>query len=233
MPKPWIFKRLVGIGAASVGIALFASVAALAGGGGKAQLKFTAADQAAAQAVAVGASAARTALPRCGPNDKFSEAQRRQASTTVRTLFPSAKTAGFRLRLYHGREGERGGHQPGLCGTWWADYGDRERIGTLGGLQIGPPYVELAITLFRTPALALAALAAYGSPKVLANGANVWVTPDGGDINSVIRNVAIRTSSSYPYDANGVPDYSRGPAFPLSTLMKIDRQIWAAVLESR
>jgi hypothetical protein len=175
-----------------------------------------------ASVVAAGTSAARTALPRCLTKVPFSAAQLKQASLTIRALFPSAPTVDFRHSVYHGPQHRRQPYTPGWCGSWWVEY--RDLIGAGG-------YVDVTITLFRTPAQALASLheAAYGSPKVLANGATVRVASDGGGIESVIRNVAIGTVSSLLY-VNGVGEVHTRPAgFSESVQMRIHRRIQEAV----
>ena len=181
--------------------------------------------------VAVGASAARTALPRCSAHAPFTRAQLSTASKSVLNLFPSAASLGFVYRNDHGPQPRRHPYWPGWCGRWWVEYTDRAPSGRHGYVRGD---VDVVITIFRSAAQAVAALQepAYGSPKVLANGATVRVAPDGGGIESVIRNVAIGTFSSYPY-ANGVPDHTRLPVFGESVQMTIQRRIQGAVLELR
>ena len=182
--------------------------------------------------VAVGASAARTALPRCSAHAPFTRAQLSTASKSVLNLFPGAASLGFVYRNDHGPQQRRHPYWPGWCGSWWVEYSDRAPSGRHGYVR---GYVDVDITIFRSAAQAVAALEEphYGSPKVLANGATVRVALDGGGIESVIRNVVIGTVSSYPY-ANGVPDHTRPPDFGESVQMKIQRRIQAAaVLELR
>ena len=81
---------------------------------------------------------------------------------------------------------------PGRCAGWWAEY----RL-------IGPPglaesYVDVSVTLYRTPGQALSALRepAYASTRVLSDGARARFARYGSGIASVIRNVFISSQSS-------------------------------------
>jgi len=103
----------------------------------------------------------------------------------------------------------------------------------------GPPWPRpwlrrCRVTIYARPAPALAALreAAYGPSHALANGATVRVAPDGGGLESVIRNVFISTLSSYPY-VNGLPDHNRAPNFGQSVQMPIHRRIQTVVIRLR
>jgi hypothetical protein len=174
-------------------------------------------------------SAARTALPACSTKVTYTRAERDTASKTVRRLFPSAATLGFLYRNDHGWQPRRDSG-PGWCGSWWVDYSDRPPSGSHGYVR---GYVDVSVTIYGSPAQASAALQeALGSSQALANGATVRVAPDGGAIESAIRNVVISTVSSYPY-VNGQPDNSRAPNFGLSVQMRIHRRIQAAVMRSR
>jgi hypothetical protein len=115
---------------------------------------------------------------------------------------------------------------PGRCAGWWTEYQH-----FADGAQVD--YVDVGVTLYRTPAQALTALRepAFGPFRVLSNGAKVRVSTDGGAVASVIRNVMISSTSSFlPTDAGGVPDFAGGPDLPVSAQMKIHRRIQSAVL---
>ena len=97
-------------------------------------------------------------------------------------------------------------------------------------------YVDVGITLYRTPAQALVALRepAYGPTRMLSNGAKVRTATDGGAVASVIRNVMIgSTSSNLPVDAAGVPDFAGGPDVLTAAQMRIHRRMQSAILRLR
>jgi len=148
----------------------------------------------------------------------------------MKTVFPTATTVGFDRRATVKFQEARSPIWPGRCVGWWTEY---EHLAN--GVQVD--YVDVGVTLYKTPKQALVALREpfFGPVRVvLANGAQVRIAPDGGSIASVIRNVMISsTSSNLPVDANGVPDFAGGPDVPASVQMKIHRRIHAAVVRLR
>ncbi len=138
----------------------------------------------------------------------------------IKSVFPAAKTVGFSHRGPIKFQEPRAPVWPGRCVGWWTEYQH-----FADGKQVD--YVDAGITLYRTHAQALFALRepAFGSVRVLSNGARVRVSADGSGVVSVIRNVMISSTSSYASaGSGGVPE------LPLSTLMKIHRRIQSAVL---
>jgi hypothetical protein len=149
---------------------------------------------------------------------------------SIRTLFPSAKAVGFSVRGPITYQGARAPVWPGRCAGWWAEY---RRIAPDKHVEA---YVDVSVTLYRTPAHALFALRepAYTSTQILPNGARARFAPDGSGIASVMRNVFISSQSSFlPTDTKGVPDFRGGPDLGLPVLMKIHRRIHATVLRRR
>ena len=139
-------------------------------------------------------------------------------------MFPAPKTVGFNQRGPIKFQPPRKPVWPGRCVGWWTEYQH-----VADGVQVD--YVDVSVTLYRTPTQALFALRepALGSVRVLFNGAKVRA--DGGAVASVIRNVMITSTSSFlPADAGGVPDFAGGPDLPISAQMKIHRRIHSAVL---
>jgi hypothetical protein len=119
---------------------------------------------------------------------------------------------------------------PGRCAGWWTEY---RRIAPDKHVEA---YVDVSVTLYRTPAQALFALRepAYTSTKILPNGARARFATDGSGIASVIRNVFISSQSSFlPTDTKGVPDFRGGPDFGIPVLMKIHQRVHATVLRRR
>ena len=114
---------------------------------------------------------------------------------------------------------------------WLVDCNTEHRA---DGTQVD--YVDVSVTLYRTPAQALVALnePAFGPVRSLSNGAKVRTATDGGSVTTAMRNVmVVSTSSRLPVDGSGVPDYAGGPDVPASVQMKIHRRIHAAVLRLR
>ena len=148
---------------------------------------------------------------------------------SVKTVFPAAKEIGFRHRSSVKFQEARSPIWPGRCVGWWTEY---EHIAN--GVQVD--YVDVGVTLYKTPKQALVALRepAFGPVRVLSNGAKVRTATDGGSIASVMRNVMVSSGSSHlPVDAGGVPDFAGGPDVSASVQMKIHRRIHAAVLRLR
>jgi hypothetical protein len=146
---------------------------------------------------------------------------------SVKTVFPSAKQVGFTRRSSVRFQEARGIAWPGRCVGWWTEY---EHLAN--GVQVD--YVDVGITLYKTPKQALAALSegALGPVRVEPNGARFRTASDGGSVVSVMRNVMVgSTSSQLPPDANGIPDYAGGADVPVSVLMRIHRRIHAAILK--
>ena len=149
---------------------------------------------------------------------------------SIRALFPSAKAVGFSVRGPITYQRARAPVWPGRCVGWWAEY-----------RHIAPDkyveaYVDVSVTLYRTPAQALFALRepAYTSTQILPDGARARFASDGSGIASVMRNVFISSQSSFlPTDTKGVPDFRGGPDFGIPVLMKIHRRIHATVLRRR
>ena len=147
----------------------------------------------------------------------------------VRALFPTAKQVGFSQRSSVKFQEARAPIWPGRCVGWWTEYEHRAN-----GVQVD--YVDVGVTLYKTPKQALASLseAAFGPVRVLSNGARVRTASDGGAIASVVRNVVVSSTSSHlPVDGNGVPDFAGGPNVSASVQMKIHRRIHTAVLRLR
>ena len=147
----------------------------------------------------------------------------------MKTVFPAATTVGFSQRVTIKFLPARAPVWPGRCVGWWTEY---EHLAD--GAQVD--YVDVGVTLYRTPAQALVAFRepAFGRVRVLSNGAKVRTSTDGGLIASVIRNVVISSTSSFlPVDAGGVPDFAGGPDLPALVQMKIHRRMHAAVLRLR
>ena len=148
---------------------------------------------------------------------------------SVRTVFPAAKQVGFHNRSSVKFQEARSPIWPGRCVGWWTEY---EHLAN--GVQVD--YVDVGVTLYKTPKQALAALRepAFGPVRALSNGVKVRTATDGGSIASVMRNVMVSsTSSQLPVDAGGVPDFAGGPDVAASVQMKIHRRIHAAVLRLR
>lgn len=148
---------------------------------------------------------------------------------SVKTVFPAAKQVGFSRRSSVRFQEARAPVWPGRCVGWWTEY---EHLAN--GVQVD--YVDVGVTLYKTPKQALVALRepAFGPVRVLSNGAKVRTASDGGSIASVMRNVMVSSTSSHlPVDAGGVPDFAGGPDVPASVQMKLHRSIHAAVLRLR
>ena len=147
----------------------------------------------------------------------------------MKTVFPVATTVGFDRRTTVKGQPARGIVWPGRCVGWWTEYEHRA-----DGTQVD--YVDVSVTLYRTPAQALAALQepAFGPVRVLSNGAKVRTATDGGSVATAMRNVmVVSTSSQLPVDGSGVPDYAGGPDVSAPVQMKIHRRIHAAILKLR
>ena len=141
----------------------------------------------------------------------------------------SGKQVGFSNRSSVKFQGARSPIWPGRCVGWWTEY---EHLAN--GAQVD--YVDVGVTLYKTPKQALVALRepAFGPVRVLSNGARLRIATDGGSIASVMRNVMVSSTSSHlPVDAGGVPDFAGGPDVSASVQMKIHRHIHAAVLRLR
>ena len=178
----------------------------------------------AAAVALVGLSAVSVAL--AVPTSGGSCSQR----NVLKTVFPAATTVGFTQRATVRFQSPRAPVWPGRCVGWWTEYEHLAADGT----QID--YLDVGVTLYRTPAQALVALRepAFAQVRVLSNGAKVRTSADGGSVASVIRNVMITASSSHlPVDTGGVPDFAGGPDIPASVQMKIHRRIHTAVLRMR
>ena len=172
----------------------------------------------------IGMGAVSVAL--AGPTTAGSCSQR----NAMKTVFPAAAPVGFNRRAAIKFQSPRAPVWPGRCVGWWTEYEHLAADGT----QVD--YVDVGVTLYRTPAQARVALRepAFGPVRVLSNGAKVRTATDGGSVASVIRNVMITSTSSHlPVDAGGVPDFAGGPDIPASVQMKIQRRIHAAVLRLR
>jgi len=147
----------------------------------------------------------------------------------MKTVFPTATTVGFDRRATVKFQEARSPIWPGRCVGWWTEY---EHLAN--GVQVD--YVDVGVTLYKTPKQALIALRepAFGPVRVLSNGPKVRIGTDGGGIASVMRNAMVSSGSSHlPVDAGGVPDFAGGPDVSASVQMKIHRRIHAAVLRLR
>ena len=148
---------------------------------------------------------------------------------SVKTVFPPAKQVGFNKRSSVRFQEARAPVWPGRCVGWWTEYEHRAN-----GVQ--SDYVDVGVTLYKTPSQALVALRepAFGPVRVLSNGAKVRTATDGGSVASVMRNVMISSTSSHlPVDTGGVPDFAGGPDVPASVQMKLHRSVHAAVVRLR
>ena len=108
---------------------------------------------------------------------------------------------------------------------WWVEYQNLRHDGSVAS------YVDVSVTLYRTPAQTLAPL--HEPLQVLignmADGGKANSGP--GFVASVIRNVFILATSSHS-DANGsTPDSAGYPDISDPALMKIHRAIHAKVLQ--
>ena len=160
------------------------------------------------------ASAAQTSRSSCSQRER------------IKSVFPAPKTVGFSQRGPIKFQPPRAPVWPGTCVGWWTEYQH-----FADGAQVD--YVDVGVTLYRTPTQALFALRepAFGPARVLSNGARVRASADGGGVASVIRNIMVSSTSSFlPADAGGVPDFAGGPDLPISAQMKIHRRIQSAVL---
>jgi len=168
-------------------------------------------------------------LGACVAAGKSTGAEACSQRDSAKAVFPAAKPVGFSNRSSVKFQGARAPIWPGRCVGWWTEY---EHLAN--GVQVD--YVDVGVTLYKTPKQALVALnePAYGLVRVLANGAKVRTATDGGGVASVMRNVMVSSTSSHlPVDAGGVPDFASGPDVPASVQMKIHRRIHAAVLRLR
>ena len=150
----------------------------------------------------------------------------------VKAVFPKAKTIGFARRGPVKFQGARGLIFPGRCVGWWVEYQNIRQDGSVES------YVDVSVTLYRTPAQTLAPLhePLQGLIGNMADGAKVnTVVGDGFGVLSVIRNVFISTTSSeLPSDANvRAPDHAGDPDISDAALMKIHHAIHAQVLQLR
>jgi hypothetical protein len=149
---------------------------------------------------------------------------------SIKTLFPSAKAVGFSERGAITFQEARAPVWPGRCAGWWAEY---RRVAPDKHVKA---YVDVSVTLYRTPTQALFALRepAYTSTQILPNGARARFAWDGSGIASVMRNVFISAQSSFlPTDIKGIPDFRGGPDVAVAGMMKIHRGIHANVLRLR
>ena len=146
----------------------------------------------------------------------------------VKAVFPAAKTIGFTRRGPVKFQGARQPIWPGRCVGWWVEY---ENIGPDGIVE---SYVDVGVTLYRTPAHTLAPLREplQGLVRDMADGGKMNL--GDGFVSSAIGNVfIITTSSELPVDTNGRPDYAEGSDISATALMKIHRAIHAKVLQLR
>jgi hypothetical protein len=129
-------------------------------------------------ATAVATVVASAPLAHAGPNGtgRCTELSR------LKSVFPSAKSIGFRVRRQIRSQGARAPIWPGRCGAFWTTYEGN-----------GAP-TDVTVTLYATAHNVLAALAEplYGAVQVLPNGARV------------------RTSGPAPVNVNGAPGSSTG-----------------------
>ena len=94
---------------------------------------------------------------------------------SVKTVFPPAKPVGFNNRSSVRFQEARAPVWPGRCVGWWTEY---EHLANRAQVD----YVDVGVTLYKTPKQALAALRepAFGPVRVLSDGAKVRTATDGG-----------------------------------------------------